>query len=375
MLAAKRRLRVAPVPRCARPCASRRAAARWGVFKEEHPKMAQAGTARRGGGAGDHYQAVTDRIVAALEAGTAPWRRPWVAGARTTLPGMPCNAVSGRAYRGVNAVLLSMTGMAHASDDPRWMTYRQASERGWQVRAGERGTPVVFFKRLDVHERPEDAGGEATVRRVPLLRGFTVFHASQVDHVPAYRAPTLDEAPWRKPEAPELIVARSGVRVRTGGDQAFYSPTLDFVGMPVASSFRSLEGYVATLLHELAHASAHERRLNRDLTGRFGSQGYSFEELIAELTSCMVGTVLGLPCEVENHASYIQSWLGVLREDKRAVFRAAAAAQKAADWMLALHPEYAQAVAGVEAGADAGAGDVGDEGAPASPGSTTVEVA
>ena len=326
--------------------------------------MAKNAPARRGGGtsAPDHYQAVTDRIVTALEAGTAPWRRPWVAGARTTMPGMPCNAVTGRAYRGVNAVLLAMTQYAHGSDDPRWMTYRQASERGWQVRAGERGTPIVFFKRLDVHERPEGGEGEATVRRVPLLRGFTAFHASQVEGIAPYQPPTLDEAPWRKPEAPELIVARSGVRVRTGGDQAFYSPTLDFIGMPVASAFRSPEEFSATLLHEVAHASGHGRRLNRDLSGRFGSRAYSFEELIAELTSCMVGTVLGLPCDMENHASYIQSWLAVLREDKRAVFRAAALAQKAADWMLALHPDYARVVAG-----DPQAGGEGLDEEPATP--------
>ena len=298
----------------------------------------------------DHYGEVTDRIIAALEAGTAPWRRPWVAGARTAMPGVPCNAISGRAYRGVNALLLSMTGMAHGSEDPRWMTYRQAAEHGWQVRAGERGTPVVFFKRLDVHERPEGAegGNETVVRHVPLLRGFTVFHASQVDRIPAYRAPTLDEAPWRKPEAPELIVAASGVPVRTGGDRAFYAPSLDLIGMPVASAFRTPEGYAATLLHELAHATAHPSRLNRDLSDRFGNSAYAFEELIAEITSCLVGSVLALPCDLENHASYLRSWLGVLREDNRAVFRAAAAAQKAADWLLALHPDYA-----ARSGADA----------------------
>ncbi len=319
--------------------------------------MAKAGTARRGSGTSvpDHYQAVTDRIVAALEAGTAPWRRPWVSGARTTVPGMPCNAVSGRAYRGINAVLLAMTQYAHGSDDPRWITYKQASERGWQVRAGERGTPVVFFKRLDVHEQPEGGEGEATVRRVPLLRGFTAFHASQVDGIGPYQPPTPDEAPWRKPDAPELIVARSGVRVRTGGNQAFYSPTLDLIGIPVASAFRTPEGYAATLLHELGHASAAPSRLGRDLTGRFGSRAYAFEELVADLTSCFVGTVLGLPCDVENHASYLQSWLEILREDKRAVFRAAAAAQKAADWMLSLHPDYAAQVnISVPASEDAG---------------------
>ncbi len=238
------------------------------------------------------------------------------------------------------------------------MTYRQASERGWQVRAGARGTPVVFFKRLDVHERPDDGEGEAVIRRVPLLRGFTVFHASQVDHVPPYRAPTPDEAPWRKPDAPELIVARSGVPVRVGGDRAAFSPTLDLIMMPPAAAFRSAEGHTATLLHELAHATGHERRLNRDLSGRFGSRAYSCEELVAELASCFVGAVLGVSCDVENHASYLQSWLEVLREDKRAVFRAAAAAQKAADWMLALHPDYAQAVAGT----DADAGEAGSEG-------------
>ena len=311
--------------------------------------MTKHGPARRDGtSTRDHYQEVTDRIIAALTAGTAPWRRPWIAGARTTMPGLPCNAVSGKIYRGVNAVLLSMTQIAHASDDPRWMTYRQAAERGWQVRAGERGTPVVFFKRLDVHERPEGGGegGEAVVRRVPLLRGFTAFHASQVEGVPAYQAPTLDEAPWRKPDAPELIVARSGIRVRTGGSEAFYSPTLDLIGMPPAAAFRTPEGYAATLLHELGHATAAPSRLDRKIGGRFGSLEYAFEELVADLASCMVGSVLGLPCDLENHASYLQSWLTVLRGDRRAIFRAAAAAQKAADWMLALHPDYATAAAG-----------------------------
>ena len=181
----------------------------------------------------DHYQAVTDGIVAALEAGTAPWRRPWVAGARTTMPGMPCNAISGRAYRGVNAMLLSTTQRAHASDDPRWMTYRQASERGWQVQAGETGTPVVFFKRLEARDTSDtggQVGGEGTVRRVAMLRGFIVFHASQVQGIPDYQAPALEDAPWRKPEAPELIVAASGVPVRTGGDRAYYAPAYDFIG-------------------------------------------------------------------------------------------------------------------------------------------------
>jgi len=308
----------------------------------------------------DHYQAVTDRIIAALDAGTAPWRRPWVSGARTTVPGMPCNAVSSRAYRGVNAMLLSMTQRAHASDDPRWITYRQASERGWQVKAGETGTPVVFFKRLEARDAPDDSGqgnDEGTVRRIPMLRGFTVFHASQVQGIPDYQAPTLEDTPWRKPEAPELIVAASGVPVRTGGDRAYYAPAYDFIGMPPAAAFRTPEGYAATLLHELSHASGHKSRLDRDLSGRFGNHAYAIEELIADLTSVFVGAALALPCEIENHASYLQSWLDVLREDRRAIFRAAAAAQKAADWMLALHPDYADALPDDDSGSEAGGQD------------------
>ncbi len=311
----------------------------------------------------DHYQAVTDRIVAALEAGTAPWRRPWIAGARTTLPGMPCNAISGRAYRGVNAMLLSMTQAAHASDDPRWITYRQASTRGWQVRAGECGTPVVFFKRLEARDGAsdgEEGGNDAAVRRIPMLRGFTVFHASQVQDIPDYQAPTLDEAPWRKPEAPELIVAASGIPVRVGGDRAYYAAAYDFIGMPPAAAFRTPEGYAATLLHELGHASGAKSRLDRDLSGRFGSHDYAFEELVADLTSCFVGSALALPCEIENHASYLQSWLDVLKGDRRAVFKAAAAAQKAADWILALHPNYTAASPGADKGSET-------EGADATP--------
>ena len=143
-------------------------------------------------------------------------------------------------------------------------------------------------------------------------------------------------------------MARSGVPVWVSEDRAAYSVARDAILMPRAAAFRTPEGYAATLLHELCHASGHPSRLDRDLSGKFGSPVYAYEELIAEMTSCLVGTVLALPCDLENHASYLQSWLGVLRGDKRAVFRAAAAAQKAADWMLALHPDFAQATASAD---------------------------
>jgi len=204
-----------------------------------------------------------------------------------------------------------MTQFAHASEDPRWLTYLQASERGCQVRRGERGTPVIFFKRLDVADsgREGSGDGEATARRIPMLRSFTAFHASQVDGLAEYQAPTPETAPWRRPEAVEVIVAASGVPVRFGGDRAAYSPALDAIAIPPPAAFRTPEGFAATLAHELGHASGHESRLARDLGGRFGSHLYAYEELVAELISLTVCSTLGLACDIENHASYLQSWL------------------------------------------------------------------
>ena len=138
----------------------------------------------------DHYQEVTDRIIAALEAGTPPWRRPWDPD-KAGGPAMPRNAATGQRYRGINVLTLGMSGLAFSSGDPRWATYKQAEDCGWQVRRGERGTTGYFFKRLELRDdsRPED--GEDAMRRIPLLRAFTLFHASQIDGIPAYVPPTV----------------------------------------------------------------------------------------------------------------------------------------------------------------------------------------
>jgi antirestriction protein ArdC len=246
--------------------------------------IAKAGTENRGGKSNyaprDHYQEVTDRIIAALAAGTPPWRKPWdpdTAGG----PAMPCNAVTGQRYRGINVLTLGMSGLAFASGDPRWATYKQAAAHGWQVRKGERGTTGYLFKRLEVRDdtRPDDDAD--AVKRIPLLRAFTLFRASQIDGIPDYVPPTLAQAPWRAPEAAEIIVANSGVPVRIGGDSAFYSPTTDHIQMPPRHAFHSAVGWASTVMHELAHASGAPSRLNLDLRNRFGSLDYSREELRA----------------------------------------------------------------------------------------------
>jgi antirestriction protein ArdC len=228
----------------------------------------------------DHYQEVTDRIIAALEAGTPPWRRPWDPD-KTSGQAMPRNAATGQRYRGINVLTLSMSGLAFSSGDPRWATYKQAEDRGWQVHKGERGTTGYFFKRLELRDDTKPEGDEDAVKRIPLLRAFSLFHASQIDGIPDYVPPTIEEAPWRAPEAAEIILANSGAVIRVGGERAFYSPTTDHIQMPPRSAFATAEGFCGTLVHELGHWTGAESRLNRDLRNHFGSHDYAREELRA----------------------------------------------------------------------------------------------
>ena len=291
----------------------------------------------------DHYQEVTDRIIEALEGGVMPWRRPW----NPDLDGidaMPRNATTQRRYHGINVLMLGLSPFAWSTGDNRWCSYKQAAERGWQVRKGERGTTVFFFKRLPVKGDASGGGmiggGDGEDRFIPMLKAYSVFHASQIDDIPPVTPPTPIEVSWRRPEAVETIMRNSGIQVRIGGGQAFYSPSSDHIQMPRHETFDSAHGYAATLLHELGHATGAEHRLNRDMTARFGTPAYAAEELRAEIGSALMCAELGLPCDIPSHAGYLQNWLGKLRQDKREIFRAAAAAQRIADYCLAFHPEY-----------------------------------
>lgn len=294
----------------------------------------------------DHYQDVTDRIIAALEAGTPPWRKPWDPD-KSGGPAMPCNASTGQRYRGINVLTLGMSAMAFGTGDPRWATYKQAEERGWQVRKGSRGTTGYFFKRLELRDGDAAGDDEDVVRRIPLLRAFTLFHASQIEGIPDYAPPTIDEAPWRAPEAAEIILANSGAVLRTGGERAFYSPATDHIQMPPQAAFATAPGWCGTLIHELGHWTGAPTRLNRDLRNPFGSHDYAREELRAEIGQVMVCAELGIPdCDFSNNAAYIASWLEKLRADRKEIFRAAADAQRIADYLLAFHPDYAHRQAG-----------------------------
>lgn len=295
----------------------------------------------------DHYQEVTNKIVAALEAGRKPWQKPWDP-AKAVHPTAPVNAVTGRRYRGINTLMLGLSPLSFEANDPRWCSYKQAKERGWQVRRGETGTIVFFFKKLTVDDRGPGEGrgsrrdGDGSQKFIPLLRAFTVFHASQIDAIPAFRAAETNRPLVQRLEAADLIMKNSRADIRSGGDRAYYCPASDHIQLPPDSAFHSPEGHAATTLHEMAHWTGSSHRLNRDLTGSFGTQAYSREELRAEIASATICSILGLPTDIENHASYLGSWIEILKNDKREIFRAAADAQKIADYLLAFHPDYAE---------------------------------
>lgn len=247
----------------------------------------------------------------------------------------PANAI-----HGINVLILGMDLRAFQSGDPRWMTYQQAHEKHWQVRKGERATTIFFSKSYDVDDEEED-DGKKTVR---VLRHYSVFHASQIDGIPPYKAPTAEEAPWARPEAAAIILQNSGAVIRTGGDRAFYSPATDHIQLPPEHAFRDPPQFAATALHELAHWTGHPSRLNRDMRSRFGSAAYAMEELRAELASAFVASEVGIPTDIPQHASYIADWIKPLKEDKREIFRAAADTQRITDMELGFHPAYAAQV-------------------------------
>jgi antirestriction protein ArdC len=258
------------------------------------------------------YAETTARIIEALEHGTPPWVRPW-----STIPdALPMNAQSRRPYRGINFTLLSLAAEHHGYAVNRWLTFRQASELGANVRKGEQGTPVVFWRLrrigvvADAFPEPDDDPPTMRGKVFPLLRSFTVFNVAQTEGLdPRYTEPSM---PTWVPEAKaEELLLMSGARFRTGGARAYYQPASDEIHLP------------------------HPTRCNRDLTGRFGDSSYAVEELIAELGAAY----LCAHCRIDGklrHAGYIASWLKVLRGDKRAIFTAAAQAQRAADYVLRL---------------------------------------
>lgn len=287
----------------------------------------------------DLHTRITNTLVSQIEAGNIPWLCPWdKKAARTFGRGqMPYNATSGRQYSGVNVLILWGTALERGYKSSAWCTFKQAKDAGGSVRKGEKATLVVFNKKLDVKERDKTTGDEKT-KTVWLLRSFLVFNIDQIeggnwkdrDNSPAAGLADSDLADW---------INNLDCKLQHGGDAAFYAPGPDFVQMPDARSFVDNAAYVAVLAHELTHWTGHKSRLNRDHNGGKGSQAYAFEELIAELGAAFTCAEIGQPLAELRHASYLQSWLKVLKDDKKAIFKAAAHATKAARLLVDKYPK------------------------------------
>jgi antirestriction protein ArdC len=266
------------------------------------------------------YQQVTDKIIAELESGNIPsWVKNWSGDA-----GSDCNVISKKTYSGINTIILGMSGFK----SPYWGTYKQWVSIGAQVSKGSKGTHIIFYSPVENGSKITESGEIKNYSYI--LKSYTVFNADQVTgfEAPALPVPKV----FNDVASIEALAVKSGAKLQFGGDRAYYSPSQDYIAMPHKTQFNSEASYYATLLHELAHWSGHKSRLDRDLSGRFGNEAYAAEELIAELSAAFLCARYSITGELR-HSGYIASWLRVLKNDNKAIFKAAALAQKSADYL------------------------------------------
>lgn len=282
----------------------------------------------------DIYSRVTNAIVADLENGVRPWTKPWSAEHLAGRISRPLRS-TGEPYSGINVILLWAESVARGFAAPIWITFRQALALGGHVRKGEHGSTVVYANRITRTEAGDN--GQDVERQIPFLKAYTVFNVDQIEDLPAHfyalAEPKLDGA--QRIDHADAFFAATGADIRHGGGQAYYALRPDFVQMPPFECFEDPEAYYATLAHECTHWTRHPTRLDRDFgRKRWGDDGYAREELVAELGAAFLCADLGLELEPRpDHASYIDSWLKVLKDDRRFIFTAAAQAQRAADFL------------------------------------------
>lgn len=253
----------------------------------------------------------------------------------STINGLPYNPTTGRAYRGGNRVVLYLAGMLNGYADNRWMTYKQATALGAQVRQGAKSIPL---RRLIYPDRVEEEEGMQLTSKMPGEQGrartvpFNVFNAEQIDGLPP---PPLrpETTPAQRMEQCEALLRASGAKIIYGSNQPYYSPTSDSIHLPHMERYVSTDAAYATAMHELAHWTGHESRLNRDLTGRFGSESYAREEVIAETASHLIGVELQIGHDPSQHAAYIKHWISIAKEDPNFLYSAASAAEKICDFL------------------------------------------
>jgi antirestriction protein ArdC len=300
-----------------------------------HAWKARTGTDRT-----SFYDDVTRKIIAELEVGRVPWVQPWGTAAAKARFTIPYNIASRRRYNGINVLILWGAVVERGFSGQSWLTFRQALSLGGCVRKGERGTSVVYADRFVPAEELKRAtrlGEEA--QALPFLKRFTVFNTDQCDGLPSEISSNTPPPCVVEPQV-EALIRATRIDFRIGGNRAFYCPSEDYVRVPPPAAYFDPINWHRTALHELAHASGHSSRLNRDMSGAYGTKKYAFEEIIAEISAAFCcGSLWILP--TVRHADYIGSWLEVLREDNRAIVRAASQASRAANFLLGFLPDLA----------------------------------
>lgn len=271
-------------------------------------------------------EAVTMRIIEAIEKGGLNWLRGW----RVTLPQ---SIASGKTYNGINALLLMLQQETHGYKSPLWVTFKETQKRGGHVLKGAKASPIIFYEMRKATERDAKTGEEQT-RAFPFMRLYYVFNVEQT----TLNISSSDAPKFSPIEAAESIAAnyKGAPTLLYGGNRAFYVPSSDTVQLPHKDSFTTPSAYYATLFHEYSHSTGAKHRLNRTLTGSKNTEVYAFEELIAELSAAFLCARSGIEGEAatQNNAAYVASWLKALHDDKRLIFKAAKAAQEATDLII-----------------------------------------
>ena len=302
----------------------------------------------------DYHQEFAGQLKAQIEAGVAPWQKPWKPGESR----LPKNIQTDKPYRGGNSVYLSVTQTAKGYSDHRWATYKQISDMGGQVRTGEKATHVLFYKFDDEKKTAQEQPGTPTTEgqaekeqtRPPLVRCYAVFNVEQADGLTLDRKPgdEIKEPEWKAHQTAERVIQESGVHVaHVRGDRACYNVQTDKVTLPEREQFATANGYYQTALHELGHATGHPSRMDRDTlkngVGHFGSVEYAREELRAEMSAMMTGDRVGVGHDGSRGAAYVDGWIKALDQDPKEMYKAAADAQKISDYLIRPIKEREQA--------------------------------
>jgi antirestriction protein ArdC len=288
----------------------------------------------------DHLQEFYDELTGIVlkgleETGKLSWQQPWDE-SKCGTPHSPFNPVTKTVYKASNFLRLALDPRTYTTGDPRFLTFKNAIDNDWQVRKGSHGIHLIHW---GVRKAEETESEDQPAHRFMQPHPFVVFHASDVEGIPVYVPPEAPPRPqWEKPSEVVAILDGFGVPIREVGEKAYYSPSLDYIGLPPMGAFPSAAHWSAVAIHEAGHATGAKHRLNRDQSGSFGSAKYAEEEMVAELLSLYVNSQLGLPVNTENHIAYLDHWIGKLKGDKKFLGKSAAEAQKGATLLLSYLP-------------------------------------